>query len=117
MERVDFSCVELTGGFFKEKQNLIREVTAKAVYDRFCDTGRFEAFKLDKNGVAPHIFWDSDVAKWIEGVAYLTMEKKEPALEKIVDDLVLEIEKNQLECGYFNLHYIYHNKKHLSIPF
>lgn len=114
MERVDFSSVKLTGGFFKQNQDLIREVTAKAVYDRFCDTGRFEAFKLDKNGVEPHFFWDSDVAKWIEGVAYLTMEKKEPALEKIVDDLVLEIEKNQLECGYFNLHYIYHNKKHFE---
>ncbi|MBQ8840777.1 MAG: glycoside hydrolase family 127 protein [Clostridia bacterium] len=114
MEKVDFSSVELTGGFFKEKQDLIRGVTAKAVYDRFCETGRFDAFKLDKKGVEPHIYWDSDVAKWIEGVAYLTMEKKEPELEKIVDDLVLEIEKNQLECGYFNLHYIYHNKKHFE---
>ena len=87
MERVDFSRVKLTGGFFKQKQDLIREVTAKAVYDRFCDTGRFEAFKLDKNGVEPHFFWDSDVAKWIEGVAYLTSEKREAELEKIVDDL------------------------------
>ncbi|MBQ7760953.1 MAG: glycoside hydrolase family 127 protein [Clostridia bacterium] len=112
MERVDFSRVEITGGFFKQKQDMVRNVTAKAVYDRFCDTNRFDAFKLDKNGVEPHVFWDSDVAKWVEGVAYLTSKKREAELEKIVDDLVLEIEKNQLECGYFNLHYVFTGKEH-----
>ncbi len=104
MKNVDFSNVKITGGFWKEKQDLIRNVTVNAVYDRFYGTGRFDAFKFDKNSpIKPHFFWDSDVAKWIEGVAYLTSEKREPQLEKIVDDLVDLIEKNQDECGYFNI--------------
>ncbi len=106
MNSVDFSKIKITGGFWKERQDLIRNVTVNAVYDRFLETGRFDAFKFDKNSpIEPHFYWDSDVAKWIEGVAYLTMEKREPHLEKIVDDLVDLIEKNQDECGYFNIYH------------
>lgn len=107
MNRVDYSNVKITGGFWAEKQQLIRKTTVNAVYDRFLETGRFDAFKCQKDApLKPHIFWDSDVAKWIEGVAYLTKEKREPDLEKIVDDIVLEIEKNRDECGYFNSFYL-----------
>ena len=104
MKSVDFSNIKITGGFWKERQDLIRNVTVNAVYDRFYDTGRIDAFKFDKSSeIKPHIFWDSDVAKWMEGVAYLLVEKREPQLEKIVEGLIDLIEKNQDECGYFNI--------------
>ena len=105
MERIDFSNIKITGGFWRQKQELVRNVTVNAVYSRFKDTGRFEAFKGDTSRFDPHIFWDSDVAKWMEGVAYLTMEKREPELEAIVDELVGDIEKMQDENGYFNIFY------------
>ena len=104
MNKINFDKIKITGGFWKERQDLIRETTINAVYDRFYDTGRIEAFKMDKNSeVKPHIFWDSDVAKWMEGVAYLVSEKREPNLEKIMDNLIDLIEKNQDKCGYFNI--------------
>ncbi len=102
MERVNYSKSKITGGFWEQKQRLVREVSVNAVYNRFKETGRFDAFSFDKS-VKAHFFWDSDVAKWIEGVAYLTQEKREPQLEKIVDDLVAQIAKNRDECGYFNI--------------
>ncbi len=106
MKKIDYSNIRITGGFWKERQDLIRNTTVNAVYDRFYETGRIDAFKCDKNSpIQPHIYWDSDVAKWIEGVAYLTSEKREPRLEKIVDDLVEQIEKNQDQSGYFNIYY------------
>ena len=108
IKNIDFSNTVITGGFWKHKQDMIRRTTIKAVYDRFCDTGRFDAFKCDwKEGMPnkPHIFWDSDVAKWLESVAYLTEVKREPALEKIVDKTVDLIEKNQGSDGYFNIYY------------
>ena len=107
MNRVDFSSIKITGGFWKEKQDMVRNVTVNAVYDRFKETGRFDAFKCEKDAEhEPHIFWDSDVAKWIEGVAYLTQEKREPQLEEIVDLVVDQIEKNRDTCGYFNSFYL-----------
>lgn len=98
----------ITGGFWADKQKLNREVTIHSVYERFFETGRFDAFKLDwKEGDPnePHIFWDSDIAKWIESVAYIIEKNPDPKLEKIVDDVVELMEKGQWDDGYFNICY------------
>lgn len=107
-KNLTYDKIDITGGFWQEKQTLIRETTIWNVYKRFSDTGRFEAFKLDwkeEMPNKPHYFWDSDVAKWLESVAYLSKKKREPELEKIVDDIVDDIERGRLENGYFNIYF------------
>ena len=67
LRHADFSDVKITGGFWKKKQEMVRKTTLWAVYDRFSETGRFAALNCDwKEGkpFRPHIYWDSDVAKW-----------------------------------------------------
>ena len=113
MKNLTYDKIDITGGFWKDKQELIRSTTIYNVYKRFSDTGRFDAFNMDwKEGDPnkPHIYWDSDVAKWLETVAYLTMKKREPQLEAIVDDVVDKIEKGRMGDGYFNIHYILFKK-------
>lgn len=108
MERVGFENVSITGGLWRERQRTVREVTAMAVYNRFKDTGRIDAFRCDwQEGMPfkPHVFWDSDVAKWIEGVAYLTGKKREPKLEALADEIIANIAAHQWEEGYFNIHF------------
>lgn len=107
-KNVSFRDVDITSGFWKEKQALNRNVTIYAVRDRFEDTGRFAAFRCDwKEGMPnrPHFFWDSDVAKWIEGAAYILQKEDAPDLEKKIDETVDLIEKNQGEDGYFNIYF------------
>ena len=108
MESVNIKNVKITDGFWQKKQEMAANTTVHAVYDRFFETGRVSAFKCDKNsGIQPHVYWDSDVAKWIEGAAYLIsigMGNKE--LEGKIDAVVSDIEKNQEECGYFNSYYL-----------
>lgn len=111
MKSVNFKNVKITGGFWEKKQTLVKDVTVKAVYDRFSDTFRFDAFKCAwKDGDAPekkpHIFWDSDVAKWIEGVSYILSEKRDASLEKIIDNVVDLIAENCDENGYFNSYFL-----------
>ena len=109
MKNLYFANTEIKDGFWKYYSDLVRNVTVRAVYDRFYETGRFDAFKCDwKEDMPnmPHVFWDSDVAKWIEGAAYLTEIEKEPELEKIIDETIDLIEKNQREDGYFNSYYL-----------
>lgn len=56
---VSFQNMTITDNFWKEKQDLFRRVTLEAVYDRFEETGRFEALKFNwKKGMPnqPHIF-------------------------------------------------------------
>ncbi len=108
MKDISFHQVKLTGGFWKEKQDLIRDVTIYSVYKQFADTGRIEAFRCDwtkGKPHQPHFYWDSDVAKWIESVAYLTREKREPALEQLADAIIDDVAAHQLPDGYFNTYY------------
>ncbi len=108
-ERIPSDKVRITGGFWQARQQINRENTVQAVYDRFSDTHRFEALACQwHEGMPdqPHVYWDSDVAKWMEGVAYLLMEERNEHLEKLVDHAVADIVAHQDELGYFNSHYL-----------
>lgn len=112
---VNYANVSITGGFWQNRQKINAEVTSFSVYNRFSDSHRFEALDCNwKEGMSyhPHIFWDSDVAKWIEGAAYIIKKAGEPVpgglIEKLTalcDNAIAAIEKNQTEEGYFNSHF------------
>lgn len=109
MKNISFRNTEITAGFWKQKQDLVKKVTVNAVYDRFKDTHRFDALSCtwhEGEPNMPHIFWDSDVAKWIEGVAYLLDKEDFPALRDIVEDCIDKIINNSDENGYFNSHFL-----------
>jgi len=106
MKNIRYQDVTLKGGFLYEKQILNENATIDAVYDRFYDSGRIGAFNFDwVEGMdkKPHVFWDSDVAKWMEGAAYILNKKEDKELENKVEALIDCIEKNQQEDGYFNI--------------
>lgn len=109
MKNIEFSDVEITGGYWKTRQEINSSVTLKAVYERFKDTHRFDALKCEwKNGEPdmPHIFWDSDVAKWIEGAAYILNSKDDDGVAEIIENAIDCIIKNSDENGYFNSHFL-----------
>ena len=90
MKNLHFSQTKLLGGFWHHYAELNRKVTIPAVYDRFSETGRFAAFRCDwQEGMPnkPHYFWDSDVAKVLEGMAEMLMVHPDPAMEKELDEL------------------------------
>ena len=104
-----FDNVKLNGGFLKEKSELNLNTTIYAVYDKFKKTGRFDAFDCKwKEGSEdipmPHFFWDSDVAKWIEGASYIIAKHPRKDLEEIIEKVIDSIEKTQWDDGYFNIY-------------
>ncbi len=101
MKSFDYRQVMLNDGYFAAKEKLNRHTTINAVYDRFYDTGRITAFKFDSKEV--HYFWDSDVAKWMEGAAYILAKFPDKALEAKVEELIDDIEAHQGDDGYFNI--------------
>lgn len=106
---VGYQDVNITGGFWQNRQQINRDSTAQAVYDRFTETHRFSALECKwEEGMPnkPHVFWDSDVAKWIEGAAYLLMKQPNAKLEKQCDDAIAALIRNQKPDGYFNSHYL-----------
>lgn len=52
------------------------------------------------------VFQDSDVAKWLEGVAYSLILHPDDALEKRADDIIAIIEKAQQPDGYLDTYFI-----------
>ena len=108
MKLIPHSHVHLKGGFLFDKQELNRRTTIHAVYDRFVETGRIGAFKFgypQDDPIQPHFFWDSDVAKWIEGASYILEHAPDPVLEARIDEIVEDIRKNQRDDGYFNMYF------------
>jgi len=105
---IGFEKSEIVGGFWKERQDTFRRTGINAVYDRFEETGRFEALKCNwKEGMPfkPHIFWESDVTKWIEGAAYFLKKERDLELEAKIDELVARMERAQDENGYLNVYF------------
>ena len=106
--KTDFRCVELKNGFWKRYWDINRTVTVNTVYDQFYESGRIDALSCDEELAAkrkPHVYWDSDVAKWAEGAAYIIFRDKSGNTGQRLGEIIDSIEKNQLEDGYFNSYY------------
>ena len=103
------------GSFWDRKRNAVRNSTIPFQLDMLKKTGRYDAFKLewqpiyddppDHWPVPKHLFWDSDVAKWIEGAVYFLEDAKDPPIDEAIAQLVEWIEKAQQPDGYLNIHF------------
>ena len=108
MKSISYQNTIIKQGFWSKRQQRSRKVTVEAVWDRFCETGRVRAFSCGwREGMEqkPHVFWDSDVAKWMEAAAYLLAQGPDASLEKRVEGLIDCIEQNQGKDGYFNIYF------------
>ncbi len=57
------------------------------------------------NFVTPVMWWDSDVAKWIEAASYSLATHPDAKLEALVDELIARIAKAQQPDGYLNTYF------------
>lgn len=109
MKTVNCKNIKITDGFWKAKQDMVNDITLKSVYDRFKETHRFDALDCTwKEGDPdmPHVFWDSDIAKWIEGLAYSLNYSENDELEGLADEAISKLIKNSDENGYYNSHFL-----------
>lgn len=105
---VPFTSVTIDDAFWASRIDTNRKVTIPAEYQMCLDTGRIAAFDLTwKQGDPnlPHIFWDSDVGKWIEAASYSLATHPDPAIESLLDDVIGRISRAQCSDGYLNTQY------------
>ena len=85
-----------------------RERTIPFQYAQLRDTGRLDALRLDwmpGQLPVPHIFWESDVAKWLEAASYSLATHPNPALDAQVDEVVALVASAQQPDGYLNVYF------------
>jgi len=101
--------VRIDGGFWGRLMEVNRRVTLPIQYQQCKETGRIDAFKLERqSGGQPNewcIPWDSDVGKWIEAAALSLATHPDAELEQCVDGVIDLIAKAQQPDGYLNTYF------------
>src|SRR5437868_715259 len=88
---VSFARVAIDDRFWQPRIKANREQTIPCNYRQCKESGRIDAWKLDwKPGQPnpPHIFWESDVAKFLEAACYSLKTHPDSDLEAKVDDII-----------------------------
>lgn len=116
------------GGLFGARQDAVCQTTAETLLDRCVAAGMLTAIDVDQPSpgvvipyhsmsptvpateqrarVSTQMFWDSDLGKSIETVAYSLYRRPNPALEARVDAIVALYAKLQRADGYLNAWYL-----------
>ena len=105
---VPFTQVTLSDDFWAPRLETNRSATLPIEYAQCRDTGRLDAFKLNwqpGQEPVPHIFWDSDVAKWIEAASYSLSTHPDAQLAARLDEVAALVAGAQQPDGYLNTHY------------
>lgn len=114
MIKIPFYNLTVTDGFWAELQKRVRQVTERAVYDRFAETGRIATMDCKPHPEFEkdlHVFWGSDVFKWMEGAAYLYELHPDEELRSRVERIIDAVEDGIREDGYYNSYFNVHTEK------
>lgn len=115
--------MKINDGFWSPLQKLITDVVIpyqeKILNDEIPGVEKSHAFAnfriaagLEEGEFYGMVFQDSDVAKWLEGVAYSLCIKPDDELEKRADEIIAVIEKAQQKDGYLNTYFTIKEPEH-----
>ncbi len=108
MKTFQLKNVNFSGGFWHSLTETNRNSTIPRCQQQCEETGRIDAMKLNwQEGKPnrPHIFWDSDVAKWLEAMAYSLQNHPDARMEQKLEEVIDLIGRAQGADGYFNSYF------------
>ncbi|HEY8500336.1 MAG TPA: beta-L-arabinofuranosidase domain-containing protein [Clostridia bacterium] len=115
-EEVSLKSVKITDSFWSEYQKLVKEVVLpyqwEVMNDRVPEAEPSHVIKnlriaagLEDGQFYGFFFQDTDLAKWLEAVAYILQIYPDPELEKLADNAIDLVEKAQQPDGYLNTYF------------
>ncbi len=108
LKPVSLQNVELTGGILARRARINREDTLSGQYRKLEESGRLDQVRKaagEEIEVEGHVFWDSDIAKWIEAVGYSLAAHPNPDIEEKADAIIELYERAQEDDGYLNTYF------------
>ena len=120
---IKLSNTKIKDGFWTQYQNLIADKVIpyqeQILDDKLPNVEKSHAFAnfriaagLEEGEFYGMVFQDSDVAKWLEGVAYSLTVKPDKELEERADAIIDTIEKAQQPDGYLNTYFTIKEPEH-----
>ncbi|WP_222711103.1 glycoside hydrolase family 127 protein [Quadrisphaera setariae] len=99
----------ITDDFWAPRREQVRTSTLRQQERQLRAPGQqFDALRLTwqpGDPHEPHIFWESDVAKWIEAASYCLATTADPELEASVDEAISLLAGAQQPDGYLNVYF------------
>ncbi|GCF09795.1 glycoside hydrolase family 127 protein [Dictyobacter arantiisoli] len=92
--------------FWGPRLQALREQTLPAIYQQMQQDGHFTAFREEWHAgmyPIPYVFWESDIAKWIEAASYSLATHPDAHLETLIDEAIAFLLTLQQPDGYLNL--------------
>lgn len=122
-KNISLKNVQVQDGFWKPMQDLIIETVIpyqeKILNDEIPGVEKSHALAnfriaagMEKGEFYGMVFQDSDVANWLEAVAYSLVVHPDAELEKRADEVIETIEKAQQEDGYLNTYFTIKEPEH-----
>jgi len=117
LRSVDLDQVRWTGGFWKQKFDLVKNVTIPEMWTYFNNGGNSHwtnfrlAAGLAEGRWSGRSWHDGDFYKWLEAVAHVYIVTHDPALDRRMDEVIKVIEKAQQPDGYLSTQIILEKRK------
>ncbi len=119
LRSVDLCDVHWTGGFWKQRFDLVKDVTIPKMWEYFNagenGNSHWRNFRLaagleegEWSGTSWH---DGDFYKWLEAVAYVYTVTRDPALDRLMDEVIEVIGRAQQPDGYLSTRIILQRRK------
>lgn len=98
----------LSDPFWAPRREVLLASTLASQHVRLRESGRLSRLGImpaDPSRAGSHIFYDSDIAKWLEAVAYAAAERPDARLRAAAEAVIAGYERIQMPDGYLNSHF------------
>lgn len=105
---VDPSAVAISDPFWSQRREIVRTRTIPHLYRELAQNGALDALSHEwtpGEEPVPHVFWDSDIAKWIEAASYTLRWHPDDELDALLDSVIERLAAAQQPDGYLNTYF------------
>lgn len=104
---LDIADATITDNFWAPRIRTVREKTIPYQYHQLETVGHLKALQhiQEEGDPVPHIFWDSDIAKWIEAASYSLTTFHDAVLDTQLDGVIELLAAAQQPDGYLNTYF------------
>jgi DUF1680 family protein len=109
LRTVPYSATRINNGFWANRQTINRQISLKHGYEMLEKAGNFHNLRMaagwETGNYSGLNFYDEDVYKWLEALAWELGNRPDDDLQRMADEVIALIKAAQQANGYLNSYY------------